>query len=834
MRLPSLLLSVALILSVVAGHAQSPPGINYQGIARNLDGKPLVLKDITIRINILKDGDNGDVEYSEIHTLKTNSFGLFTLVIGNGDVVSGDFRFISWAMGNKWLRVEMDPDGGSSFQLMGSQQFMSVPYAFYSKYSGNVLTPGQGISITNNVITNTGDGDSNPGNELNTGLTLSADRILRLTDAGGIKEVDLSPLAVNQSLSGVLTLGNNADGQKIANLGAPVLATDAVTKGYVDTRLASADLDIANELQDVSIEADKLKLTNSLTEVDLSPYLDNTDSQNLSFSGTTLSIGGGNSVNLSSLAVDAQDLSLNGITNTLSLSGDGTPVSLTPYLDNTDSQSLTFSGTTLSIAGGNSVNLSSLAVDAQDLSLNGITNTLSLSGDGTPVSLTPYLDNTDSQSLTFSGTTLSIAGGNSVSLSGLAVDAQDLSLNGITNTLSLSGDGTPVSLTPYLDNTDSQSLTFSGTTLSIAGGNSVSLSGLAIDAQDLSLNAATNTLSLSGDASPVNLAPYLDNTDNQQLTLMSHSLTLTNDATPVDLTPYLDDTDDQTLALSGTNLSINNGNSVSLAAFMDDTDDQDLTLAVNSLSLTGDATPVSLAPYLDNTDSQSLSVLPSGNNRTINISGGTGATFSVADGDSDQTNEVQSLAFNTTTKNLSISLGNSVNIPETQTVAQVLTMGNDAGGQRLTNLGAATVPSDAANKLYVDNADNAINARISANYAFKTNFTYSSLLSLGNDIPMPLAGESFDDSNVVGAANFTAATAGTYVFMVDGNLSYLLGNPSLSLLYNGTKYPVATANNRFNATLMFRLTAGQTVSLVGDGLTVGANVNGSFFGYKLL
>ncbi|HMJ71225.1 MAG TPA: hypothetical protein VK508_20155 [Cyclobacteriaceae bacterium] len=716
MRLPSLLLSVALILSVVAGHAQSPPGINYQGIARNLDGKPLVLKDITIRINILKDGDNGDVEYSEIHTLKTNSFGLFTLVIGNGDVVSGDFRFISWAMGNKWLRVEMDPDGGSSFQLMGSQQFMSVPYAFYSKYSGNVLTPGQGISITNNVITNTGDGDSNPGNELNTGLTLSADRILRLTDAGGIKEVDLSPLAVNQSLSGVLTLGNNADGQKIANLGAPVLATDAVTKGYVDTRLASADLDIANELQDVSIEADKLKLTNSLTEVDLSPYLDNTDSQNLSFSGTTLSIGGGNSVNLSSLAVDAQDLSL----------------------------------------------------------------------------------------------------------------------NGITNTLSLSGDGTPVSLTPYLDNTDSQSLTFSGTTLSIAGGNSVSLSGLAIDAQDLSLNAATNTLSLSGDASPVNLAPYLDNTDNQQLTLMSHSLTLTNDATPVDLTPYLDDTDDQTLALSGTNLSINNGNSVSLAAFMDDTDDQDLTLAVNSLSLTGDATPVSLAPYLDNTDSQSLSVLPSGNNRTINISGGTGATFSVADGDSDQTNEVQSLAFNTTTKNLSISLGNSVNIPETQTVAQVLTMGNDAGGQRLTNLGAATVPSDAANKLYVDNADNAINARISANYAFKTNFTYSSLLSLGNDIPMPLAGESFDDSNVVGAANFTAATAGTYVFMVDGNLSYLLGNPSLSLLYNGTKYPVATANNRFNATLMFRLTAGQTVSLVGDGLTVGANVNGSFFGYKLL
>src|ERR1041385_1981957 len=132
-----ILLTFVILLCAFVAQAQSPPGINYQGIARNPDGKPIALKDITIRINIVKDNSNGDVEYAEIHSVKTNSFGLFTLVIGEGEVEDGDFQFISWAVGNKWLRVEMDPDGGSAFKLMGSQQFMSVPYAFYSRYSGS-------------------------------------------------------------------------------------------------------------------------------------------------------------------------------------------------------------------------------------------------------------------------------------------------------------------------------------------------------------------------------------------------------------------------------------------------------------------------------------------------------------------------------------------------------------------------------------------------------------------------------------------------------------------------------------------------------------------------
>lgn len=664
MRLSLPLLSMVFLLCAFAGHAQSPPGINYQGVARNLDGKPLVLKDINIKINILKDGENGPIEYAETHILKTNSFGLFTLVIGTGEVVTGDFLYISWAMGNKWLRVEMDPDGGSRFQVMGSQQFMSVPYAFYAKYSGNSLSPGQGISINNNVISNTGDADANSTNELNTAFTFGADHKLRLTDSGGTKEADLSSLAMYQSLEGVLTIGNNAGTQRITNLGAPTSADDAATKAYVDSKVVPGDPSSTNEIQDLELSGDNLRITNnaSATTIDLSPYRDNTDSQNLSSSATS-------------------------------------------------------TNRTISITGGTST-----TIDVAD-------------NDNNPTN-----------------------------------EIQNLMLAG--NTLSLSNDPTPINLAPYLDNTDSQ---------------------------DLSLNA--NTLSMTGDATPVNLAPYLDNTDSQSL------------------------------ALSGTNLSITGGNSISLTPFMDNTDSQDLTLTGNSLSLTGDATPVSLAAYMDNTDAQNLSVSVSGNNRTVNITGGTGATFSVADGDADQTNEIQLLTYTPATRNLSIGMGNTVNIPETQNIAQVLTQSNDAGGQRITNLGAPTVASDAGTKQYVDNADAALTNRMNANYAFKTGFAYSSLLTLGSDIPIPLSGESFDDFNVVGASSFTAASAGTYIFIVDGSIS----GANVSLVYNGTKYPVAVgSNSRSNTTYMFRLTAGQTVSLVLDGLGIATNLSGSFFGYKLL
>ena len=61
---------------------------------------------------------------------------MFSIVIGNGTVVSGTFAGINWGNGTKWLKTEIDIAGGNNYVVMGSSQFMSVPYALYADKSG--------------------------------------------------------------------------------------------------------------------------------------------------------------------------------------------------------------------------------------------------------------------------------------------------------------------------------------------------------------------------------------------------------------------------------------------------------------------------------------------------------------------------------------------------------------------------------------------------------------------------------------------------------------------------------------------------------------------------
>src|SRR6185503_7443026 len=80
-------------------YAQVSNKINYQAIARDVTGAALMNQSIAIRLSIL-DGSGGPVLYSEKHSVTTNQFGLFTLQIGDGTVLSGDFNFIVWSSGN--------------------------------------------------------------------------------------------------------------------------------------------------------------------------------------------------------------------------------------------------------------------------------------------------------------------------------------------------------------------------------------------------------------------------------------------------------------------------------------------------------------------------------------------------------------------------------------------------------------------------------------------------------------------------------------------------------------------------------------------------------------
>ncbi len=120
-------------LAVCTGmNAQAPQKFNYQAIARNAQGNDLQNQPVGIRISILDGGPNGTLVYQETQAKTTNQFGLFTLEIGGGTVVSGDFSTINWGNGSKYIKTEIDPTGGTNYTVAGNSQLISVPYALYA------------------------------------------------------------------------------------------------------------------------------------------------------------------------------------------------------------------------------------------------------------------------------------------------------------------------------------------------------------------------------------------------------------------------------------------------------------------------------------------------------------------------------------------------------------------------------------------------------------------------------------------------------------------------------------------------------------------------------
>lgn len=126
--------------------AQVPQSFSYQTIAFNASGAPIANGNVSLRISILENSATGTVLYTETHNKTTNSKGLVNLNIGQGTAITGNFGGINWGANTKFVKVEMDPAGGSNYTNVGVNQLMSVPYAQVSK---TVVTgAGQGITLT--------------------------------------------------------------------------------------------------------------------------------------------------------------------------------------------------------------------------------------------------------------------------------------------------------------------------------------------------------------------------------------------------------------------------------------------------------------------------------------------------------------------------------------------------------------------------------------------------------------------------------------------------------------------------------------------------------------
>jgi len=109
-------------------------GINFQGVARNAAGEVLVSQKINLRLSILLGSETGTVAYMETRQTTTNPQGVFAVVVGDDKALtkSTNFSSINWTPSPKFIKVEMDPNAGTNFLVMGTSRLQAVPFAFHA------------------------------------------------------------------------------------------------------------------------------------------------------------------------------------------------------------------------------------------------------------------------------------------------------------------------------------------------------------------------------------------------------------------------------------------------------------------------------------------------------------------------------------------------------------------------------------------------------------------------------------------------------------------------------------------------------------------------------
>ncbi len=136
--------------------SQVPQGFNYQAIARDVNGSPLINKTLKVKLAILKDTTGfyaygtGTYLWEEEQTnIKTNAFGLFTLVFGDQSAIKTggtavSFSAIDWAKGPLYIGVKIAYP--TDYKTLGTAKLWTVPYAMVSD-SSKALLKGSKLAV---------------------------------------------------------------------------------------------------------------------------------------------------------------------------------------------------------------------------------------------------------------------------------------------------------------------------------------------------------------------------------------------------------------------------------------------------------------------------------------------------------------------------------------------------------------------------------------------------------------------------------------------------------------------------------------------------------------
>ena len=132
-----ILIIVSILASCLNGFSQMDYKFNYQAVVRDGSGT-LVPNGSTVafRLSILAGSAAGSTMYAETQSaVINNNQGLVNLVIGDGtptlgaSLFSANFQDLTL---DRYLKVEVDPSGGTNYTDMGATKLQFVPFAAHS------------------------------------------------------------------------------------------------------------------------------------------------------------------------------------------------------------------------------------------------------------------------------------------------------------------------------------------------------------------------------------------------------------------------------------------------------------------------------------------------------------------------------------------------------------------------------------------------------------------------------------------------------------------------------------------------------------------------------
>ena len=240
------LLLLIFFSSLAYGQQVPPQGINFQAVLFDEFGTPVPSLNENTTLNnqsaeatfTFYNFSSGLNYYSEIHSISTDEYGRFQVVLGRGiPLGSNTFQDIVWSDGNIFLDFEVALNGQSK-RLVSSQELLSVPYAFLAEKA-----------MVAQTAVDVDDADADPLNELQV-LSVTGDS-LTLSNGNTIKipatnDADADPMNEIQVLS------RSNDTIYLSSGGYAVLPPDQVN---------DADADPYNELQTITRSGTNITLS---------------------------------------------------------------------------------------------------------------------------------------------------------------------------------------------------------------------------------------------------------------------------------------------------------------------------------------------------------------------------------------------------------------------------------------------------------------------------------------------------------------------------------------------------------------------------------------------